>query len=156
MVNEIVRKPTKDDVEYIINHIRPEDVEEVDAFSGETIRNVLETTPDLLNKSQVWEVDGRVVCIFGVNPINDMKMGIIWMLATTEFEKYSRMFAVRCKKVVDEMIDGFDFVLNYVHSKNKKSIEWLSWLGFKIYEPEPVGHKGELFTRFEMRKCAIQ
>lgn len=157
MVKELIRKPTKDDVEYLIDHVRPEDIEEVDAFDGSTIRESLEQTPNLLENSEVWEVDGKVVCMFGVTPVEEYEgVGLIWMLATSEFEQYSKMFAVRCQKVVEKMVDGYEFIYNYVHSKNEKSVQWLRWLGFQTYAPEPIGHKGELFTRFEMKRCAIQ
>lgn len=157
MIREIVRKPTQDDVEYLIDHVRPEDIEEVDAFDGSTVEQSLREIPDLLENSEVWEVDGKIVAMFGVTPVKEYEgVGVIWMLATSEFEKYSKMFAVRCKKVVENMIDGYEFVYNYVHSKNEKSIEWLQWLGFKTYEPLRMGPKGEYFTRFEMKRCAIQ
>jgi hypothetical protein len=158
MIKELIRKPTQDDVEYLIDHVRPEDIEEVDAFDGSTIRESLEATPDLLENSEVWEVDGKVVCMFGVTPIDEFeqKVGMIWMLATPDFDKYSRMFAVRCQKVVEKMVSGYEFIYNYVHSKNEKSVAWLRWLGFKTYDPEPLGPRGEMFTRFEMKRCAIQ
>ena len=157
MIKELVRKPTQADVEYLIDHVRPEDIEEVDAFDGSTIRKSLEETPDLLNNSEVWEVDGKVVAIFGVTPIEEYEgVGLIWMMATSEFEQYSQMFAVRCKNVVEKMIEKYEFIYNYVHSKNVKSIAWLQWLGFKTYDPMPFGPRNELFTRFEMKKCAIQ
>lgn len=157
MTKEIVRKPTMEDVEYLINHVRPEDIEEVAAFDGSTIRKSLEETPDLLGNSEVWEVDGKVVAIFGVTPIEEYEgVGLIWMMATSDFEKYSMMFAVRCKKVVEDMIDGYEFVYNYAHSKNEKSIAWLKWLGFKTYDPVQIGPRGEMFTRFEMKRCVTQ
>jgi len=152
MTNYIVRKPTQEDVEYLIDHIRPEDAAELDALDGSTVRESLDETPDLLDNSQVWEVDGRVVAIFGVTPMSGpMKVGIIWMLATDEFHKNVRKFARYCKEVFKKMIKGYGYVFNYIHAKNTVSIEWLKWLGFEILEGRPLGHQGEIFHKFEMR-----
>jgi len=151
MVKEVVRKPIQDDVEYLIANIRPEDAEEIDALDGSSVRRILDETPDLLKNSLVWEVNGRIVCMFGVTPIKEQEgMGIIWLLATEEFDKYSRMFVVRCKRVFKEVMSKYEYVFNYAHSKNVKSIRWLEWLGFTIQDPEPLGHKGANFNRFEM------
>lgn len=157
MVKELIRKATQEDVEFLIANVREEDIEEIDALDGSTIRDALEETPNLLDNSEVWEVDGKVVAMFGVTPVEDHAgVGVIWMLATGEFEQYSKMFAIRCKRVVEKMISGYEYIFNYVHTKNENSIKWLEWLGFKMNDPEPIGHKGAMFTRFEMRKCAIQ
>lgn len=151
MIKEFVRQATLDDVEFLIENIRPEDVEELDALDGSTVRKALDETENLLENSQVWEVEGEMVCMFGVTPLqDDDEVGVIWMLATTEFEQYSMMFAARCKKVVEKMLSGYEYVFNYVHSKNVKSIRWLKWLGFHICDPEPLGKKGATFHRFEI------
>lgn len=151
MVSEVVRKPDIFDVEYLIDHIRPEDQEEVDALDGSTVEQALEETPDLLGNSFVWEVDGKVVCMFGVTPCEDHEgVGIIWLLATSEFDKYTKMFAIRCKRVFEEVIKDYEYLFNYVYSENKKSIKWIEWLGFTVHDPEPLGREGAAFHRFDM------
>lgn len=157
MVKEFIRKATQDDVEFLIANVRPEDIEELNALDGSDVRSSLEETPNLIENSEVWEVEGKVVCLFGVTPVEELEgVGVIWMLATREFNKYSRLFPIRSKEVIADAIRRFDYIFNYVHTKNQKSVNWLRWLGFKMNDPEPIGHTGELFTRFEMSKCAIQ
>jgi hypothetical protein len=152
MNNYIVREPTKEDVEYLVEHIRPEDAAELDALHGSTVKSALEETPDLLTSSKVWEVDGKPVAIFGVTrQFGPMSVGVIWLLGTTEFHKYTKKFARYCKEVFDDLISGYSYVFNYIHSENKTSIEWLKWLGFKIHEGQPVGHQGAIFHKFEMK-----
>jgi ribosomal protein S18 acetylase RimI-like enzyme len=150
MIKEQVRSPSIFDVEHIIDHLRPEDEEEIRALDGSTAEQALAETPDLLENSQVWEVDGEVVCIFGVTPYEG-KQGIIWMLATKNFDQYSMMFAARCKSVVAQMVSKYDYVFNYVYSENKRSIRWLKWLGFRVGKPEAIGIEGGNFHRFHMR-----
>ena len=152
MTGYIVRKPTEEDVEYLIDHARPEDIAELDALDGSTGREALEETPNLLDNSFVWEVDGKVVCIFGVNPRpGPMAVGIIWLLATDEFNKYTRKFTRYCKEVFKKITSGYMYLFNYIHCENKVSIEWLKWLGFTISDPIPVGHKGANFHKFELK-----
>lgn len=152
MVRYIVRKPTQEDIEYIIEHIRPEDVAELEALDGSTIREAFDETPGLLENSQVWEVNGKPVCIFGVTPQDGpYKVGIIWLLATDDFHMHTKKFARDCKRVFTEVIRGYGYLFNYIHSENTKSIEWLKWLGFEILDGRPLGHKGATFHKFEMK-----
>lgn len=150
MNKETIRKPTKDDVEYLINNIRQEDIEEIEAASDISVREALESTPNLLDNSSTWEVNGKLVCMFGITPCEDDKMGVIWMLATEEFHKYSKLFAVKSKKVILGLVEKYEYVFNFVYGKNTKSIKWLEWVGFHICDPEPLGKKGEAFHRFEI------
>lgn len=152
MTNHVVRKPTKEDVEYLIENIRTEDAAEIDALNGATIREVLENTEGLYDNSKTWEADGRVVCIFGVTPVNGpMKVGVVWLLATNDFHKYTKKFALNCQQVLKEMINEYGYLFNYIHSENEESIEWLKWLGFKVLDPIPLGHKGANFHKFELK-----
>lgn len=148
----IVRKPTEEDIEYIIEHIRPEDAVELDALDGSTIRESLDDVPDLLNVSQVWEVDGKPVCIFGITPQDGpLSTGVIWMLATIDFHKYLRKFSAYCRKFFQEMISEYSYLFNYIHSENKVSIRWLKSLGFDIHDAKIIGHKGASFHKFELK-----
>lgn len=151
MVKEIVRSARESDVDYLVENIRREDEIELYALDGSTIRESLDETPDLIKNSLVWEVDGKLVCMFGVTPVEGHDgAGVAWLLATKEFEKYTKMFAVRCKRVFLEVVKGYDYLFNYIHSENKSSIKWLKWLGFTICDAEPLGNKGANFHRFEM------
>jgi hypothetical protein len=157
--DQIVRRPTPADVEFIINNIRDEDAAEVAAFDGDSVRDILEMTPDLEKNAWVWERGGQVHAIFGVNPVKEHDgVGVIWMLATKSFDDHFMAFAAACKVVVDVMIEGYKYTYNYVSVENKKSIKWLKWLGFDVRNSEPIGINGAQFHRFEMwnKKCAIQ
>lgn len=149
-MSDNVRKTTIDDIEFLSENARECDVVEVKAFSGYTIREVLQKTPNLLKSSQTLEIDGHLIAVFGVVPNSDLKgVGVIWMLATDKFDEYSAVFAKICKGVVKDMLKGYNYVYNYVHSENKSSIRWLKWLGFSMSEPEPLGIEGANFQLFE-------
>ena len=157
--DQIIRRPTPEDVEYIIAHIRKEDADEIAAVDGGDVRGALAETPDMDKNAFVWERDGKVHAIFGVNPVPELdRVGVIWMLATESFDEHFMVFAAACKAVVEHMIKDYEYIFNYVYVENRKSIKWLKWLGFDIRKPEPIGVNGAEFHRFEMwnRKCVIQ
>lgn len=154
---QIIRRPTQADLDFIADHIREDDLIEVKAMGGRTIKECFSAIPNIEQTSWVWEYENKVMCIFGVNPIGHQR-GIIWMLATEFFEDKFMIFASGCKNVFEDMIAPFNYVFNYVYSKNEKSINWLGWLGFKIHDAIPVGPYNEKFHLFDMwnEKCAIQ
>ncbi len=157
--DQIVRRPTPEDVEFVIANIRDEDVAEITALDGGNVRDALAETPDMDKNAFVWEREGKVHAIFGVNPVPDMdRVGVIWMLATKTFDEHFMVFAAACKTVFDAVVKDYEYLFNYVHSENKKSIRWLKWLGFDVKPAEPIGVDGAQFHRFEMvnEKCAIQ
>lgn len=149
MTNYIIRKPNKEDIKYFDKNARQSDKDEVFLFSGKTIGEVLNDTPNLEKDADVWVVEGKITAIFGVTEWG--KDNIIWMIATDEFEKHTRTFKDGCKEVFSKMIEGHDYLYNYVHAKHKRAIKWLKWLGAEILEPKPIGLNGELFCKFEIK-----
>lgn len=155
----IIRRPTLEDIDFVIENIRNEDLVETRALGGKTVRECLETTPDIERNAWVWENNGVVICIFGVNPIvGGDHLGVIWLLATKFFDDNSITFAFKCKPIVKDVIKLFKYVFNYVYAENRKSIRWLKWLGFNVCKAEPIGKNGAKFHRFEMwnDECVIQ
>lgn len=149
--DQIVRRPTPEDVEYIVAHIRKEDADEIAALDGGNARDALAETPDMDKNAFVWEREGKVHAIFGVNPVEGReKVGVIWMLAADTFDDHFMAFAAACKAVVEVMIKDYEYIFNYVYVENKKSIKWLKWLGFDVRPSEPIGINGAQFHRFEM------
>ena len=151
MINEHVRQTETKDIQFLIDNIRDEDAEEIKALNGSTVSDVMNKIDNLEDNSQVWVVNGNVVCMFGITPLeNNERTGVIWLLATSDFHKYTKRFAVRCKKIFKKTMIGYDYVFNYIYSKNLKSIEWLKWLGFNVQDAQKIGIRGATFHRFEM------
>ena len=146
----ILRRPTLLDVLYLAENARQADKDEVLAFSGRTLLETLNDTPGLYINSNVWEVGGEVICLFGVTPSDDGN-NILWFLATDEFDKYKRPVSVSCKRIFDEVVKGYDYLFNYVHADHKKAIRWIKWLACEVSDPEPIGINGEMFCKFEVK-----
>lgn len=78
--------------------------------------------------------------------------GVVWLLGTNESMKYKKEFLKQTKQVIDDMLTICPRLCNMVHNKNKSSITWLKWLGFKLDDPEPYGPENELFHRFYLER----
>jgi len=76
----ILRRPTLLDVMQIARNAREADKKEAFLFSGKTLLENLNNTPGLYSDSQVWEVDGKVVCLFGVTPFEDGN-NVLWFFS---------------------------------------------------------------------------
>lgn len=73
--------------------------------------------------------------------------GIIWLLGTDVLTKDRRLFVKVSKKVFDGMLDGFDYVENYVSTENEISLRWIERLGFNV-EEEPIMVNDIPFKKF--------
>lgn len=145
-----IRRPNLLDTLYLSQHARNEDKEESFLLSGKDMMQVFNEAERLYLNSWVWEVDGKLVCMYGVTPYGDGE-GVIWFIATDEFDKHKNVFGRGCKEVYNKMIEGYDYLFNYVQESHKKAIRWLEWLGAEILKPEPIGINGEMFCKFEVR-----
>ena len=143
------RKPAHESVQYVADHMRSHDVDEVWASGEFTPAQALDAS---LEKSQyvcvAW-VDDEPCAVFGMI-VQDILggVGIPWMLATEGAMDHKREFLIQTPTIITGMLDICPILYNYVHSENRSSIRWLRWLGFEIEQPLPLGKHGELFHRF--------
>lgn len=146
----VIRKPTVYDVVNIIKNAREADKTEALMFLGKTIQESLENTPQLYNTSMVWELGGKLLCMYGTTPTEDDDKWVVWMLATDDFDKNRKAARINSKRFFDDITDGKKYLFNYVHVAHKNALRWVKWLGFQVGEPEPVGINGELFCKIEV------
>jgi hypothetical protein len=145
----IIRPATYEDCLTLAPVLRKEDKDEVWAsgrhLPEEALIRCLRTTPN----TKVGVVDGEIICMFGVSPAKDMRIGIPWMLGSDGIKKISKEFLRRNRDALDEVSIGYSTLINYVWSKNTTHIRWLKWMGFTIETSSMhVGHDQEIFYRF--------
>jgi hypothetical protein len=133
--------------------MRAADVAEITAQIPADVIDILRQSVERSAWSRtVYSVeDGRetLVAIYGVGDYGGLpNVGVPWMLATDDLEKYQLTFLKKCKSRVQDMHDSFGTLMNYVHSKNTVSIQWLKWMGFELGDPIVMGHAGETFHCF--------
>lgn len=142
-----VRPATCFDMDFFHANARDADREEIAAMSGGSIEDSIGFALISPGDVSVWEVDGEPVAIFGT--VKNGVEGVIWMIATDDFDKHSREFIRNQREVVEKMITPYQYLYNFVHAKHTKAIRWLKSLGFTILPAEVMGVKGEMFHKFE-------
>lgn len=147
------REATVEDAKSIYPNLREADHRELLAASG---RNVLGTLIESVKMSQhtlcVTDENGNVLLLSGCGASQNPRWGIPWMVCTPEAEKHAVRLVRDAKAYVAEWASHFDALFNYVHSENRKSIEWLTRLGFTVSPTVTAfGPRGAAFHRFDMK-----
>jgi hypothetical protein len=142
------------DSRLLARDLRPSDEAEIAALHGITV-----STYDALEFSRlashgfVWSafLDGDIVAMFGtvdLGRIGHNRMGSPWLLCSNKFAdvpvkqvlKTSRAFMqAACRR--------FNFMYNYVHEGNEKTLRWLHKCGFHVHKTAPYGPYGEPFYK---------
>jgi len=71
----------------------------------------------------------NLYCSFGVAPINGTNIGSAWLLGTRRLPNIKKFFLKHSAEKVEDLLNGFDYLTNFVMRSNKLSIRWLEWLG---------------------------
>lgn len=148
----IVRRSIKADVEYLKNHLKQNDIDEICASNNLAPEEALKE--GLKNSIFCCTVlDDNPIMMFGVVPETLLgKKGIVWMLSSSELIKIQRRFLRHSRHFIDMMLEFYPYLCNYVDERNKESIAWLKFCGAVIKEPIPYGVEGKLFHYFYFKK----
>lgn len=145
----VVRLAKDEDVEFLKDKLRRQDIDEVWASNHHTPEEALKIS---LNDSLVCftlEDNGVPVAMFGLSPqsifVNE---AVIWMLSSDRLYKMKTKFLRNCKKVINVFFQYYPYLYNFVDTRNKKTIRWLKYLGAKISEPENYGSENLPFHYF--------
>lgn len=160
------RKQKNDaDVLYILEHLRNEDREEVQAIHGENwkeivFNDIMKTDFDVL--MGVTKNGDVPVCMGGAWHIegNPDNVGVVWMLCTDEIINHKLCLLRELKKEFKKYDKKFWYLYNFIYTKNEFAKKWLKWIGFKFDTPKPLGLKipngFEFFYRVNTRKGLLE
>ena len=139
-----VRKSTQEDVDYLVDNLRPEDAQEVQASHGST-REALQMGFD--DSDECWTIivtdTEEIAGIYGVSRYDEMT-GIPWLLTTPAITKVWRPFLRGSRKWVKEINNRYPLLTNAVDADYTLAINWLRFVGFtfiKKYDTWGVGNK---------------
>ena len=120
--------------------IRQADRDEVAAASGMDAGEALLIALMDSTRCDAWLVNDQPVAMAGVvpHPLYPT-VGVIWMLATDEAERYPKHLVRGNREYVRSLLDDFHIVTNFVDNRNTKAQRWLQWLGFTLGAPQPFG-----------------
>lgn len=147
MVN--IRKAIINDAYDLYNRLRQQDEDEVMALVGLDNLTALTVCFNDSDKVLTAEIDNTIVCMFGVTKNID-GTGTPWLLGSDDVNKIPVTFIRESRKYIDQFLQEYGYLYNYVDIRNTLSIQWLKWLGFKIEEPVILGLEQRLFSRFSL------
>jgi len=147
------------DILRMAGRIRKADEDELLAATGRNPMHVLtESWIDGGRRWAAWSGD-ELVCVFGValGPvISGVGSGIPWLIGTDLMEDVKKEFLKESRWRVDEWVEEFGVLYNFVDVRNTRSIRWLKWLGFKFVEETiALGPHGMPFLQFYRRKSDV-
>ena len=89
----------------------------------------------------------NLYCSFGVAPIKGTNIGSAWLLGTRKLPNIKKFFLKHSAEKVDDLLDGFDYLTNFVMRSNKLSIRWLEWLGAEFQDCQFQGYLSFVLER---------
>lgn len=89
----------------------------------------------------------NLYCSFGVAPIEGTNIGSAWLLGTRRLPKIKKFFLKHSAEKVEDLLDGFDYLTNFVMRSNKLSIRWLEWLGAEFNDCHLDGYMSFILER---------
>lgn len=139
---QYVRPVNSGDISHIAEHMRPEDVKEVQALGHDPYSALRVGYKHSVICSTLVDPDAVPVAMLGVVPsIHSKHFGSIWLLGTPGIEKFGYRFLRYSKQVLDDYYDktGFEVFYNYTHEDNIVHHKWLKWLGFRFLRKVNLG-----------------
>ena len=136
-------------VEALAPRLREADRREVRATFGRPADAILGV--GFRNAKRCWTVlaGDRPIAMFGVGRRPHPRIGTAWLLASDDFERYSRQLRREGPYWVDVLMVGHDVLTNFVPEENRVAVRWLSWLGFELLVlHRGAGTGGEDFWEF--------
>jgi hypothetical protein len=145
-----IRPVRPDDLDYVANHLRPQDVAEVRAH-GHSPLDALRYSAGVSAICHAALLDGEPVAVFGVAEL-EPGLGSPWLLGTPGVLRARSYFLRLAPRYLSAWLERWPALLNYVDSRNTVSVQWLRRLGAIIHPAAPHGPHGVPFHRFEFRK----
>lgn len=149
----LARMVAPGDVEYLVEHLREADRDEVRASHGAQVDLVRVVRQSVELSSHVFaaERDGRLIALWGFVPLSLLTgVGVPWALGTDEMFRIGPSLTRLAKASLRLMAPVYPTLRNYVDARNTRSVAWLERIGFEIGEAVPYGAAGLPFHPFRM------
>jgi hypothetical protein len=135
--------PTDDFVPYLAEHLKEWDRTEVGlVFPNWPIEAVIHYSINTSDVVHFAEADGKPIAVSGYGD------GCGWMLSTPAIENHKKAFLKLSKELLSVYAQFGDGIGNNIHKNNKRTIRWLSHLGFSI-----EGETGDGFYKMGRKLC---
>lgn len=140
--NTSVRAFEPSDVEFILNDLHYDVIEEVENSPYAHPREALLRSVQVSADVQTGLLEGEPIVIFGVGVQSLFSdTGVPWMFVTNGVQRCSTTFIRQSRAVVDGWRSRYRYLGNYVDARNTLAVRWVQWMGFDIQPVQTVGEK---------------
>lgn len=129
MTKGYTRPARLEDVPVLAANLREADVAEIKASSGRDPEEAIQIGV-LTGANVICLHDDTPVAIYGVSPSHVPSLGLIWMVATTDFSLLTRQFLRECRQGMTDLCRDYRLVMNFTDARNHVHHRWLKWMGF--------------------------
>lgn len=151
------KKPTKEMLDYIAEHLKTEDFREIVGASGVSPRKEIDFCVRYSVWSMVAVIDGKPAAVFGIRPVDPIhRVGVVFMLTTEDTLKHKILTGRETKRAMKAFLQNWNCLYNYCDEGNTLVLKWLKFLGAEIYPAEPHGFFGRKYHLFEFTPAGIQ
>lgn len=148
-----IRPTTEEDIAEIASRMREADRIEVWAASRKTPDEALRYSLEKSSLAMTGVINGVPEVMFGAGDLSILtRTGAPWLLSTDAVRLNKRAFLQYSVEWRGQLLQRYDILRNVVDDRNTVSKRWLQWLGFRLFDPMPIGKGGEMFRLFEMRR----
>ena len=126
--------------EFILDDLRPQDLEEVQALWQEDWKEeVLKSIKG--HKTLVLFVKDIPIALGGFVSIKDknLRIAVVWLLCSCSVYSYKSLFYKTLKDEIKKAEKKYDVMFNCIYKSNFESKNWLKRLGFQFDNPRPLG-----------------
>ena len=150
-VSARVETVTQPALTYIIRNMRQSDIDEIKAGNGLTPEESVKASLMLSDQCYIIRIKDIPVAVFGlVQEDRLLGAGVPWLLGTDDIDDHPFAFIKAVNGILNRMMLTTPGLMNYVHSKNHKSIRMLKHLGFEMIRDVNLGDNNELFHEFRI------
>ena len=125
-----VRPSLLSDVVTIAKNIRRADATELALYGLQAEEAIRLGFDQSLQPLTVVTATGAPCAMFGVSPTPSVSVGCIWLLGTSDLFTIRVPFLRQSALWLNHISKPFSETGNWVDSRNKQHIRWLTWLGF--------------------------
>ena len=142
------KEKNKEDILYILNHLRKEDEYECRRLMGDEYKEKI--LDSIYCESKYFllgckKSDDTPVCMGGCSETNEKGVCVVWLLSTNEIVNYRHCVLRHIKKEMKKYKNEYWLIYNFIFKKNHLAKMWLYKLGFAFMELRNIPAGFELF-----------
>lgn len=100
-------------------------------------RRIFDHCLSLTTNLWVGQLDGEVVCSWGIIPPTLMSEQVyLWLYTTDNIVGHEFLFVRHSQRAVEEILKEYPTITGYTSVDLPKTIRWLKWLGAEFVEAE--------------------